>query len=115
MVKEITIEDYKNNKVSKEDFENLVNSFKNYLDYVDEISELNRKTPQGKDWDDDTLEKHYKKCLRNCKIVFNDDVMLVDDKGNISTLNSTRKYIFNLIPKIQNVILMKKKFKETER
>lgn len=97
--------------IDKKSFENLVKSFENYLLLIDENT-ITDKDKQGNDWNIDKLLKEEKRLIRICKDVISGDCCSVNDKGEMSSFDSTQKIIFRLIKTINIIILIRKKIKE---
>lgn len=104
----------KDSGVSRETFDNLFESFNNYLDLLDtqELKDVNEK---GKIWTIETLYKVEKKKVKFCRDIINGEMALIDEKGKMSSLNSTRKIILKLIPQVNQIILIRDKIRELEK
>jgi len=108
----LEVEDYKKDSdVSVETMRNVVDSFKSYLKSLDE-QELTDKDYKGNDWIIDSLEKLERKIVKNCSLTIKGEMMVVSDKGKMSSLNTTEKIVVKLIPEINYITLIRKKISE---
>lgn len=103
----------KNSGVSKETIENMFNSFKNYLKLLD-TQNLAKLDNSGKEWNSITLKKAYNRKLKMSKDVLNGGIATINEKGEMSVLNSTEQIIMRLVSEVNILTLINKKIKELE-